>query len=102
MLNRIAIEAALPIAQRLDERKLRVLPAQNSPLMSLTMAVDHTLVDVGLAQNSDIVSVLQSRAGGDAHRVAKLAHPHPLIGSRPHHEMLRQPEIGTRIEGVSW
>jgi len=71
MLNRIAIEAALPVAQRLDERKLRVLPAQNSPLMSLTMAVDNTLVDRSLLENTDICGVLQARAGNDAHRVAK-------------------------------
>ncbi|QTH80295.1 hypothetical protein PA10_00095 [Pseudomonas phage pPa_SNUABM_DT01] len=71
MLNRIAIEAALPVAQRLDERKLRVLPDQNTPLLSLTMAVDHTLVDNALGNNSDIVAVLQSRSNGDAHRVAK-------------------------------
>jgi hypothetical protein len=71
MLNRIAIDAAFPVAQRLDERGLRLLPAQNSPLMSLTLSVDNTLVDNSLAENTDIVSVLQSRAGGDAHRVAK-------------------------------
>ena len=39
--------------------------------MSLTLSVDNTLVDNSLAENTDIVSVLQSRAGGDAHRVAK-------------------------------
>lgn len=71
MLNRIAIEAAFPVAQRLDERKLRLLPAQNSPLMSLTMAVDNTLVDNSLVENTDIISVLQSRAGDEAHRIAK-------------------------------
>ncbi|MND12976.1 hypothetical protein D3C76_856170 [compost metagenome] len=71
MLNRIAIEAAFPVVQRLDERKLRLLPAQNSPLMSLTMSVDNTLVDNSLAENTDIISVLQSRAGDDAHRIAK-------------------------------
>lgn len=71
MLNRIAIDAAFPVAQRLEERGLRLLPAQNSPLMSLTLSVDNTLVDNSLAENTDIVSVLQSRAGGDAHRVAK-------------------------------
>lgn len=71
MLNRIAIEAAFPVAQRLEERGLRILPSQNSPLMSLTLAVDNTLVDNSLAENTDVIAVLQSRAGGDAHRVAK-------------------------------
>jgi hypothetical protein len=71
MLNRIAIEAAFPVAQRLDERGLRILPSQNSPLMSLTLAVDNTLVDRSLVENTDIISVLQSRAGDDAHRIAK-------------------------------
>lgn len=71
MLNRIAIEAAFPVAQRLDERGLRILPSQNSPLMSLTLAVDNTLVDRSLVENTDIISVLQSRAGDEAHRIAK-------------------------------
>lgn len=71
MLNRIAIEAAFPVAQRLDERGLRVLPSQNSPLMSLTLAVDNTLVDRSLVENTDIIAVLQARAGDDAHRIAK-------------------------------
>lgn len=71
MLNRTAIEAALPIAQRLEERKLRLLPNDNTPLMSLCMAVDNTMVGDSLGENSDIVAVLQARAGGDAHRVAK-------------------------------
>lgn len=71
MLNRIAIEAAFPVAQRLDERKLRLLPAQNSPMMSLTLAVDNTLVDNDLSENADLIAVLQARASGDAHRIAK-------------------------------
>ncbi|MNI28337.1 hypothetical protein D3C76_36540 [compost metagenome] len=71
MLNRIAIEAALPVVQRLEERKLRVLPDQNSPLLSLVMSVDNTLVGNDLGENADICAVLQGRAGTDAHRVAK-------------------------------
>ena len=71
MLNRIAIEAALPVAQRLEERKLRILPGQDSPLMSLTLGIDNVLVDHSLSANTDIVAVLQARAGSDEHRVAK-------------------------------
>lgn len=71
MLNRISIEAALPIAQRLDERKLRVLPTDGSPLMSLTQATSSFLVEQDLADNADLISVLQARSGEDAHRVAK-------------------------------
>lgn len=71
MLNRIAIEAALPVAQRLEERKLRILPGQDSPLMSLTLGIDNILVDHSLSANTDIVAVLQARAGSDEHRVAK-------------------------------
>jgi len=71
MLNRTSIEAALPIAQRLEERGLQVLPSDNSPLMSLTVSVDNTLIDHAFGENADVVSVLQNRAGGDAHRLAK-------------------------------
>lgn len=71
MLNRISIEAALPVAQRLDERKLRILPSDNSPLMSLAMSIDSTMVDICLGENADVVSVLQTRANTDAHRLAK-------------------------------
>lgn len=71
MLNRISIEAALPIAQRLDERKLRVLPDENTPLLSLTMAIDNSLIDSDLGENADLIAVLQNRSSGDAHRVAK-------------------------------
>jgi len=71
MLNRISIEAALPVVQRLDERKLRVLPNDNSPLMSMAMAVDNSLIDNSLGENSDIVATLQQRTSGDVHRVAK-------------------------------
>ncbi|MNP88991.1 hypothetical protein D3C85_13850 [compost metagenome] len=71
MLNSLAIEAALPIAQRLDERKLRILPNDNTPLMSLTLATDNTFVENSLAENADVVAVLQGRSNSDMHRVAK-------------------------------
>lgn len=71
MLNRLAIEAALPIAQRLDERKLRILPNENTPLMSLTLAVDNTFIENSLGENADMIAVLQERSSSDMHRVAK-------------------------------
>lgn len=71
MLNRIAIEAALPVVQRLDERKLRLLPSQNSPLLSVTMSVDNTLVNLDLGENVDIVAVLQGRTSSEQHQIAK-------------------------------
>lgn len=71
MLNRISIEAALPVAQRLAERNMRVLPSQNSPLLSVTMSVDNTLVNLDLGENVDIVAVLQGRTSGEQHQIAK-------------------------------
>lgn len=71
MLNRTSIEAALPVAQRLAERNLRVLPSQNSPLLSVSMAVDNTLVNIDLGENVDIVAVLQGRTSGEQHQIAK-------------------------------
>jgi len=71
MLNRIAIEAALPVAQRLAERKLRVLPSEGSPLLSLTMTTETAMVENALALNSDVTAVLQERSNNDLHRLAK-------------------------------
>lgn len=71
MLNRTAIEAALPVAQRLAERGLQVLPGQNTPLLSLTMTVNSTMVDHDLGENCDIAQVLQDRSNTDLHRLAK-------------------------------
>jgi hypothetical protein len=71
MLNRTSIEAALPVAQRLDERALRVLPNDNTPLMSLLLSIDSTMVANDLGENCDLVSVLQTRANSEAHRLAK-------------------------------
>lgn len=71
MLNRISIEAALPVAQRLDERKLRALPAENTPLMSLMLSIDTAIAANNLAENADLVSVLQTASNTDAHRLAK-------------------------------
>ncbi len=71
MLNRIAIEAALPVAQRLAERNLRVLPAEGSPLLSLTMAVNNAMVENALGENADVAAVLQERSNNDLHRLAK-------------------------------
>lgn len=71
MLNRTSIEAALPVAQRLDERKLRILPNQNTPVMSLMLSIDSTMVENDLGENADLITVLQGRANTDAHRLAK-------------------------------
>ena len=71
MLNRTSIDAAMPLAQRLDERKLRVLPAENTPLMSLTLAGGNNLIEQAAGENYDISAVLQASSNSDAHRLAK-------------------------------
>lgn len=71
MLNRIAIEAALPLAQRLSERNVRVLPAEGTPLMSLVLAGDTTDYNGSGTEKRGMVELVQARGNQDLHHMAK-------------------------------
>lgn len=71
MLNRLSIEAILPIAQNLDERGLRVLPNDGTPLMNLVQATDFSLVGECLDQGADLIQLVQDRSSSDLHGAVK-------------------------------
>lgn len=70
MLNQVSVEAALPVAQKLMEKGLRLLPKDNTPLMSLLMASNSTGVEHELNANSDLVGLVCSRSKEVAHQLA--------------------------------
>lgn len=70
MLNRLNIEAALPVVEKLKERNVRLLPKDNTPLMSLLLSVDRAGIDLSLAQNADMVSLVAERSKDVAHQLA--------------------------------
>lgn len=70
MLNRLNIEASLPVVEKLKERGVRLLPKDNTPLMSLLLSVDRAGVDLSLAGNSDMVSLVAERSKDVAHQLA--------------------------------
>lgn len=67
MLSRIAIEAAYPVMQRLEEKKLQVLPTDDSPLQNLIMA----LGPAAFTEGPGVAEVLQARSKDDLHHRAK-------------------------------
>lgn len=70
MLNQVSVEAALPVAQKLMEKGLRLLPKDGTPLMSLLMASNGTGVDHELTANSDLVGLVCERSKEVAHQLA--------------------------------
>ena len=70
MLNQVSVEAALPVAQKLQEKGLRLLPKDGTPLMSLLLASDGTGIDHELNANSDLVGIVCSRSKSVAHQLA--------------------------------
>ena len=69
MLNQVSVEAALPVAQKLQEKGLRLLPKDGTPLMSLLLASDGTGIDHELNANSDLVGIVCSRSKSVAHQL---------------------------------
>lgn len=70
MLNRVSIEAAMPVAQLLNEKGVRILPKENTPMMSLLLATDRAALDLSLTENCDVISLLGQRSQNPAHQVA--------------------------------
>lgn len=70
MLNRVSIEAALPVAQKLSDAGLRLLPKDNTPLMSLMLAVNSAGLDAELTPNSDLIALVGERSSEEAHHCA--------------------------------
>lgn len=70
MLNRTSIEAALPVAQKLKERGLRLLPKDNTPLMSLMLSCNRNGVETELTANSDLVALVGARSQEVGHALA--------------------------------
>lgn len=70
MLNRVSVEAALPVAQKLLEQGKRLLPKDNTPLMSLMMACNRAGLDVELNADSDLVGLVCERSKEVAHQLA--------------------------------
>lgn len=70
MLNRVSVEAALPVAQKLLEQGKRLLPKDNTPLMSLMMACNRTGLDIELNADSDLVGLVCARSNEVAHQLA--------------------------------
>lgn len=70
MLNRVSIEAAMPVAQLLNEKGVRILPKENTPMMSLLLATDRAALDLSLAENCDVIGLLGQRSQNPAHQVA--------------------------------
>lgn len=70
MLNRVSIEAALPVAQKLSDAGLRLLPKDNTPLMSLMLAVNSAGLDAELTPNSDLIALVSERSSEEAHHCA--------------------------------
>lgn len=70
MLNRTSIEAALPVAQVLGDKDLRLLPSDGTPMMSLLMATDRAAIDLSLTENCDMISLIGERSKQPAHQLA--------------------------------
>lgn len=70
MLNRVSVEAALPVAQKLLEQGKRLLPKDNTPLMSLMMACNRAGLDSELNADSDLVGLVCERSKEVAHQLA--------------------------------
>lgn len=70
MLNRVSIEAALPVAEKLKERGIRLLPKDGTPMMSLLLSCNRSGFDLGIAENADLVGLVSERSKEVAHGLA--------------------------------
>lgn len=68
MLNRVCIDAAAPVALKISENNVRLLPKENTPMMSLALSISRTGLDFQLAENSDIAAIVSQRSQDDTHR----------------------------------
>lgn len=69
MLNRVSIEAALPVQAKLQERNARLLPKDGTPMMNLMLGVNRNFAGTPLAEDCDMVELVSRASNDTAHNL---------------------------------